>query len=181
MFTRLVDKEPTNTSFQTSDTMTKVNIKDFDPVRHVNFEAEIFAPLDDQANWVENYILAYVITIPGAWLAINLLAMGIFVVWLTRYMGKLEEKTFGAYTGKFTIDKVCRSRKKLNEFVKKRSKSKCGYQWSDANNGKKKLCWEESDNKVFGPGNTCTFIMNVSHVTMFHVALCMLPLGHVVC
>ena len=29
MFTRLVDKEPTNTSFQTSDTMTKVNIKDF--------------------------------------------------------------------------------------------------------------------------------------------------------
>ena len=92
------------------------------------------------------------ITIPGAWLAINLLAMGIFVVWLTRYMGKLEEKTFGAYTGKFTIDKVCRSRKKLNEFVKKRSKSKCGYQWSDANNGKKKLCWEESDNKVFGPG-----------------------------
>ena len=96
--------------------------------------------LDDQANWVENYILAYVITIPGAWLAINS-CNGIFVVWLTRYMGKLE-KNFRRIYGKFTIDKVCRSRKKLNEFVKKRSKSKCGYQWSDANNGKKKLCWK---------------------------------------
>ena len=49
----------------------------------------------------------------------------------------------------------------MNGFVKKRSKSKSGYQWSDVDNGKKKLCWEESNDKVFGRGNTCTFIMTL--------------------
>ena len=87
--------------------------------------------------------------------------MGLFVIWLTSYMGKLEAKTFGAYTGRFTIDKVCPSRKKIMAFVKNKSKIKNGYQWSDRNNGVKKLCWEQSHKKTFGKGNTCTFIMTM--------------------
>ena len=55
MFTRLVDKEPTNTSFETSDTLTKVTIKDYDPVRHINFEAEIFAPMPEGVIQIENF------------------------------------------------------------------------------------------------------------------------------
>ena len=53
------------------------------------------------------------------------------------------------------------SRKKVMAFVKNKSKIKNGYQWSDRNNGVKKLCWEQSHKKTFGKGNTCTFIMTM--------------------
>ena len=113
--------------------------------------------LDDQSNWIVK-LRDWVITIPLVWLGINIFAMLVFVLWLTNYMHKLEEATYGALTTRILVEKVVKKKSLLRKFVGKRSKIKKGFQWSDCNNGIFKLCWEEK-HKTFGKGKACKFVM----------------------
>ena len=74
-------------------------------------------------------------------------------------MHRLEQKTYGAYTGRLTVEQVVAKRgNRLGKFVAKRQQIKHGFQWQDSNNGVSKLCWED-DNILFGKGRACMMIM----------------------
>ena len=55
LFTSMVDKNPTDTQFQVAAGLTQVRIIDFDPVRFINFEAEINYPVEEGIIQVENF------------------------------------------------------------------------------------------------------------------------------
>lgn len=55
LFTSLIDDRPTDTQFEVPPGLTEVRILDYDPVRYINFEAEINFPEDDGIVQVENF------------------------------------------------------------------------------------------------------------------------------
>ncbi|KAE8877282.1 hypothetical protein PF005_g11302 [Phytophthora fragariae] len=55
LFTSLIDDRPTETQFEVPPGLTEVRILDYDPVRYINFEAEINFPEDDGIVQVENF------------------------------------------------------------------------------------------------------------------------------
>lgn len=55
LFTSLIDDRPTDTQFEVPPGLTEVRILDYDPVRFINFEAEINFPEDDGIVQVENF------------------------------------------------------------------------------------------------------------------------------
>ncbi|KAG6622255.1 (+)-neomenthol dehydrogenase [Phytophthora cinnamomi] len=55
LFTSLIDNRPTDTQFEVPPGLTEVRILDYDPVRYINFEAEINFPEDDGIVQVENF------------------------------------------------------------------------------------------------------------------------------
>ncbi|POM75600.1 Interferon-induced GTP-binding protein Mx, partial [Phytophthora palmivora] len=55
LFTSLIDVRPTDTQFEVPPGLTEVRILDYDPVRYINFEAEINFPEDDGIVQVENF------------------------------------------------------------------------------------------------------------------------------
>ncbi|GLD98153.1 hypothetical protein PINS_up006850 [Pythium insidiosum] len=55
LFTSLIDDRPTDTQFEVPPGLTQVRILDYDPVRFINFEAEINFPEDDGIVQVENF------------------------------------------------------------------------------------------------------------------------------
>lgn len=55
LFTSLIDDRPTDTLFEVPPGLTQVRILDYDPVRFINFEAEINFPEDDGIVQVENF------------------------------------------------------------------------------------------------------------------------------
>ncbi|TMW67009.1 hypothetical protein Poli38472_012125 [Pythium oligandrum] len=55
LFTSLIDDKPTETQFEVPPGLTQVRILDYDPVRFINFEAEINFPEDDGIVQVENF------------------------------------------------------------------------------------------------------------------------------
>ncbi|DAZ92527.1 TPA: hypothetical protein N0F65_012757 [Lagenidium giganteum] len=54
LFTSLIDDRPTDTQFEVPPGLTEVRILDYDPVRFINFEAEINFPEEDGIVQVEN-------------------------------------------------------------------------------------------------------------------------------
>merc|ERR1712196_103634 len=103
--------------------------------------------LDDQSNWIVK-LRDWVITIPLVWLGINMFAMLLFVLWLTKYMHKLEEATYGALSTRIQVAKLVKKKQLLKQFIHQRTKIKNGFQWVDGNNGVFKLCWKDH-NKIF--------------------------------
>ncbi|KAJ0395757.1 hypothetical protein P43SY_005674 [Pythium insidiosum] len=55
LFTSLIDDRPTDTQFEVPPGLTQVRILDYDPVRFINFEAEINFPEEDGIVQVENF------------------------------------------------------------------------------------------------------------------------------
>ncbi|KAF1317434.1 hypothetical protein FI667_g14840, partial [Globisporangium splendens] len=55
LFTSLIDNRPTDTQFEVPPGLTEVRILDYDPVRYINFEAEINFPEDDGIVQIENF------------------------------------------------------------------------------------------------------------------------------
>jgi hypothetical protein len=55
LFTSLIDDRPTDTQFEVPPGLTEVRILDYDPVRYINFEAEINFPEEDGIVQVENF------------------------------------------------------------------------------------------------------------------------------
>ncbi|KAG1692047.1 hypothetical protein DVH05_025856 [Phytophthora capsici] len=55
LFISLIDDRPTDTQFEVPPGLTEVRILDYDPVRYINFEAEINFPEDDGIVQVENF------------------------------------------------------------------------------------------------------------------------------
>ena len=114
--------------------------------------------LDGEPNYI-TWFRDVVITIPGSWFVLSLVAQFLFCWWLIRYMHRLEQNTYGAYTGRLTVEQVVPKRgDRLRKFVEKRQQIKGGFQWQDNNNGVSKLCWED-DNIIFGKGRSCMMIM----------------------
>lgn len=55
LFSSEIDKKPTETHFEVPPGLTQVKILDFDPIRFINFEAEINFPEDSGVIQVENF------------------------------------------------------------------------------------------------------------------------------